>query len=244
MLSRLRSWSLPARPLARLSALLPTSCALCGADARRAICGDCRARFLAPRGGRCARCGLSVTTGHETCAACLRSSPSFDATLAACDYAPPFDRLVLALKFGNRLELAPLLGDMLAEAADVLAEQDRPVLLLPVPLGARRLSERGFNQALEIARPLARALDIPLAGRLLLRTRETDPQSLLHPDERHANVANAFALKAKPDLQGIHIGVVDDVMTTGETLNAIASLLKRHGAARVTNFVFARTLPD
>lgn len=243
MLSRLRSWTLPARPLAALSILLPSSCALCGGQARQAICDDCRMRFLASHGGRCTCCALAVSGSNTLCAACLRNPPSFDTTLAACDYAPPLDRLVLALKFGRRLELAPLLGTLLAETAGSLCHPDRPDLLVPVPLGARRLSGRGFNQALEIARPLARALDIPLSARLLMRMRETGAQSLLHPDERRANVAGAFALRENTDLRGLHIGVVDDVMTTGETLHAIAALLKRHGAARVTNFVFARTLP-
>ena len=116
---------------------------------------------------------------------------------------------------------------------------------MPVPLSDARLCQRGFNQSLEIARPLARILQIPLCPQLLRRVRDTTAQTLLHPDQRRANILHAFA----PDnahrdrIQGRHIGVVDDVMTTGATLNEIAACLKRHGAAGVTNLIFARTPP-
>lgn len=124
-------------------------------------------------------------------------------------------------------------------------DQPLPALLTAVPLGPRRLAERGFNQALEMAKPLSCKLGIPLYPRLLIRQRETLPQSLLHPDERHKNIGGAFALSHSflDRVRGKHVGVVDDVMTTGETLEEVASVLKRFGAARVTNFVFARTLP-
>jgi ComF family protein len=178
------------------------------------------------------------------CGDCLRAAPAFDATVAATDYAPPLDQLVLALKFGGRLELAPLLAALLHEAAEDLAQDEQPALLVPVPLGSRRLTERGFNQALEIAKPLGRALGLPVAGTLVRRVRDTDAQSLLHPDERRRNVAGAFSVRADAAamLRGRHIGLVDDVMTTGETLHALAAALKQAGVARVTNFVFARTL--
>lgn len=119
-----------------------------------------------------------------------------------------------------------------------------PHMLVAVPLGPKRLTERGFNQALEIAKPIARSLKIPLERRLLLRTRETAAQSLLPPDTRRSNISGAFTLSshAVDRLHGRHIGVVDDVMTTGETLAELASTLKRFGVHRVTNLVFARTL--
>ena len=181
------------------------------------------------------------------CGACLRRPPAFDATVVACDYAPPMDGLALALKFGSRLELAPLLAQMLQQAIDSRAPQCAlPELLAVVPLGPRRLVERGFNQSLEIARPLSRSLGIVLDARLLQRTRDTQAQALLHPDERHKNMRNAFIVRgaAVDHVRGRHIGVIDDIMTTGETLNELAATLKRFGATRVTNFVFARTLPN
>lgn len=177
-----------------------------------------------------------------TCGQCLKAPPAFDATIVATDYAPPVDQLVLALKFGNRLELAPLFARML-HVATGSAQTTVPALLTAVPLGAERLAERGFNQSLEIARPLSRALGTPLDGRLVARTRDTRAQALLHPDERYKNIRNAFIVPAhKIDrVRGQHIGVIDDVMTTGETLNELAATLKRFGASRVTNLVFART---
>lgn len=173
----------------------------------------------------------------------MKAPPSFDFTIAAADYAPPMDQLVLALKFGGRLALATLFADRIQEAFGT-HPNELPQLLTAVPLSPQRLAERGFNQALEIARPLARSLNIPLDFKLALRTRETAAQSLLPHEERRRNVRQAFAV---PDtkaarLDGLHIGIVDDVMTTGETLNELAALFKRLGASRITNFVFARTV--
>ncbi|WP_371875714.1 ComF family protein [Duganella dendranthematis] len=118
-----------------------------------------------------------------------------------------------------------------------------PALLCSVPLGPRRLAGRGYNQALEIARPLARGLGIALAPQLLHRVRETAAQSSVAPERRQQNIAGAFAVPDAALVAGRHIGVVDDVMTSGRTLNEVAATLKRHGAARVSNFVFARTPP-
>lgn len=179
-----------------------------------------------------------------TCGKCLKREPAFDATVVAADYAPPVDQMVLALKFGARLELAPLFARLLADA--VLEQRGHvrmPDLLIPVPLGPRRLAERGFNQALEMARPLSRALGVALEPRLAVRVRETGEQARLHPDERRRNVRGAFTLgpRMAERIRGRHVGVVDDVITTGETLDTLASMLKRFGAAGVTNLVFART---
>lgn len=178
------------------------------------------------------------------CGECLQCPPAFDATIAAADYAAPVDQLVLALKFGSRLELAPMFAGMLSDAALHRHSVELPTLLTAVPLGPQRLVERGFNQALEIARPLSRALGVKLDARLVSRLRDTRAQALLHPDERHKNIRKAFLVAgdALDRVRGQHVGMVDDVMTTGETLNELAATLKRFGAARVTNFVFARTL--
>lgn len=174
----------------------------------------------------------------------MHRAPAFDATIAAADYAAPVDQLVLGLKFGSRLDLAPMLARMVADAARHVQAPAMPTLLTAVPLGPRRLAERGFNQALEIAKPLSRALGVTLDARIVSRLRDTRAQALLHPDERQKNIRKAFLIEgsAIDRVRGQHVGVVDDVMTTGETLNELAATLKRFGAARVTNFVFARTL--
>lgn len=180
------------------------------------------------------------------CGDCVKQPPAFDATVVATDYAAPMDQLVLALKFGSRLALAPLFAEMLR---DIMLHKEAnqialPALLTAVPLGSQRLAERGFNQALEIAKPLARSLGVPIDAKLLTRVRDTRAQALLHPDERHRNIRQAFVVSdhAIDRVRGQHVGVVDDVITTGETLNELAATLKRFGAVRVTNFVFARTV--
>lgn len=248
MLSRLRHWS--HRLFAGLPALIPSSCALCGNASEYTICAGCHQQFFTASQHRCTQCATPLPEIIEAtapvCGDCLKQPPAFDATIVAADYAPPIDQLVLALKFGSRLALAPLFACMLRDA--LLHERANrlalPTQLIAVPLGTQRLAERGFNQALEIAKPLSRALGIKLDPHLVIRQRETSAQALLHPDERHKNIRHAFMVSndAADRVRGRHIGVVDDVITTGETLNEMAATLKRFGAARVTNFVFARTL--
>jgi ComF family protein len=227
--------------------MLPSACALCGQNNGQAICAGCEAQVFQLQPRRCHRCALPLpddgSTTEIVCGACLKKPPSFDATIVATDYAAPLDRLALALKFGGRLELAPLLADLIRDTLLRNRAFALPSHLTAVPLGSCRLAERGFNQALEIAKPLSRSLGIPVDARLLVRQRETRAQSLLHPDERHANIRHAFLVPADAieRVRGRHLGVVDDVMTTGETLNEVAATLKRFGATRVTNFVFART---
>lgn len=226
---------------------LPSACALCGITADAALCTDCERQFFHARPVRCCQCALPLPTTEPgldaRCGACLRQPPAFDATFVAAEYAAPVDQLVLALKFGGQLALAPLFASLLSETMLQEPRESLPTLLVAVPLGAQRLAARGFNQALEIARPLARSLGITLSTCMVLRDKETNAQALLHPLQRQRNMRDAFRLDAGADVRGQHVGVVDDVITTGATLNAMATLLKLHGAARVTNLVFARTLP-
>lgn len=249
--------------LTRAGSLLPGACVLCCASGRHVLCDGCRAQFFSVRPARCQCCALplaSVVDDTRRCGACQQLPPEFDATIAVTDYAAPVERLVLGLKFGGRLAVAPLLAELLRDAllAETNAHRSRhgaarpslappplPDLLCPVPLGPARLRERGFNQALEIARPLARALGVPVMPRLLVRVRDTPPQSSLSPEGRRFNLRDAFMLQPAlhAAVDGRHVGVVDDVMTTGETLGEIAALLRRFGAVRVTNLVFARTRP-
>lgn len=231
-----------------LHALLPSSCVLCGGPGEQAVCPACTQAHARDLHTRCPCCANPVgnADGIRRCGACLADAPAFDATVTACDYGTPVDGLVLQLKFASRLALAPWMAGRLREA--VLARspdlRDLPELLCPVPLGPRRLVERGYNQALELARPLSGALAIPLAPRLLERQVETAAQSGVAPGERRRNVRGAFVLaEGHPVLEGVHVGVVDDVMTSGHTLDELAGVLKRAGAARVTNLVFARTPP-
>jgi ComF family protein len=262
MPERLRLWS-HRWPQALARAVLPSSCALCGAVGDDAVCTACHAHYVAPVRARCACCAnpLPENRGQSTvfekellenraltpvlCAGCLAERPAFDATVTAVDYASPLDQLVLQLKFAGRLALAPWCARMLRDA--VLAHPGLPLpdLLCPVPLGPRRLVERGFNQALEIARPLAAALGVELQPRLAVRALDTQAQSSVAPSERRANIRGAFEVApgALAAIQGLHIGIVDDVMTSGHTLDELAATFKQAGAARVSNLVFARTPP-
>lgn len=248
-----------------LAALLPCPCVLCGAHGREALCAPCRAQFAGAAAPRCpvcadplpAGCGMApaevpavvpgIAPGLPPCGACLARRPAYDATVVATAYALPWDRLVLELKFAGQLAHARLFAALLAEAVRATRAAvpafPMPALLCPVPLGPGRLAERGFNQALEIARPLGRLLDIAVAPRLAARVQETPAQSTLPGAGRRANVAHVFAVPDRALVEGRHIGIVDDVMSSGQTLGALADLFKRHGAARVTNLVFARTPP-
>ncbi len=200
---------------------------------------------------RCRCCGHDIpasnTTGHaDLCGACLATHPTFDATIVATDYVPPFDLLIHQLKFAHQLALAPLMGKLLDRAIARQAATDDwqpPDILIAVPLGKARLIERGFNQSHEIARTLAHLMRLPLHTSLLYRNRETAKQSTISFSERKHNVHNAFTVEhdALPLIRGKHIGVIDDVMTTGHTLEEIARILKKAGAGYITNFVFART---
>jgi ComF family protein len=226
--------------------LLPSSCALCGAACDGAVCRPCNAQFVAraPRCPRCANPSGAFDAGRE-CAACLKERPAFDATLAGADYRAPLDQLVLQLKFGGKLALAPWFAEVLRDAVLEQPGFLLPQVLCPVPLGPQRLVERGFNQALEMARPLSRHLGIALCERLAVRVLDTRAQSGVAPDQRRRNIRGAFAVSPQQlaMVRGRHIGVVDDVMTSGHTLSELAATLKRSGAARVSNFVFARTPP-
>lgn len=231
--------------------LLPAQCALCGIGCPQVLCSPCRAQYLGQGReqlrARCRQCAnpLADIEVALLCGRCLRQRPAYDATVTAFDYAAPVDQLPLQLKFDARLALAPLLAELLHVAIQQQQEWDAPQLLCPVPLGPARLAERGFNQALEIARPLARLLDTPLQPRLALRVRETRAQSGVAPQERRANLAHAFAIAPEHEavLQGCHVGIVDDVMSSGHTVNALAAACKRAGAVKVSILVVARTPP-
>jgi ComF family protein len=225
-----------------LSVLYPPTCVLCGGPGAndRDLCAGCAADL--PRNANpCPRCAEPLPPGAPAgtlCARCLRNPPAFDRCRAPYLYAPPADWLIGRLKFHAHLAHGRLLGALLA---DHLADRggSRPDLIVPMPLHRSRLRERGFNQAVELARPLARRLAVPLAADLVQRVRPGRPQSGLEKSRRHANVRGAFALR-RP-LEAWHVAVVDDVLTTGATAAELAGVLKAAGAERVEVWVVART---
>lgn len=220
--------------------VLPASCALCGERCAGQLCDTCMALHLADHSDRCLRCAIRLDGVGSVCGRCIAAPPAFDATGAATDYRPPVDWLVQRLKFGAQLPLAAAFANALRERLRTHLA-DGCDIVMPVPLSADRLAARGFNQAMEIARPLARALGLPLDGTTCVRVRDTAPQSMLALADRQGNMRGAFAVRDRAAVSGRQILVIDDVMTTGHTLDALAACLKRHGAKRVVNGVFART---
>jgi len=231
----------PALSIARvftrlLDAWLPSACLLCGVRTEAgAVCAACIADLPTAPDPCCPVCAAPLEVPAPVCGACLARPPAFDATHALRRYAYPLDHLVHRLKFGRCLAAADFFArDLLA---DLRPDGD---VIVPVPLSRSRLRERGFNQALEIARPLSRALLLPLDATSLSRVRDTMPQSRLPWRARSANVRHCFACAG--DFTSRHVIVVDDVMTSGSTLDALARVLKDHGASRVTNWVAARAV--
>lgn len=230
-----------ARHLANL--VFGGTCLLCrgsadGAGEEGLLCAACERDLpRLDRGGLCPRCALPCA-GGTLCGACLTSPPRFDATIAALAYRFPADVLIQALKFHGTLAIATLLGRALAQCIAGTAPVD---VVMPVPLSAARLRGRGYNQSMEIARGLARAAGLKPEPWLCERVRDTPAQVELPHAERARNVRGAF--RCPRPLDAVTVAVVDDVMTTGATLDEIAGALKRSGARRVVNWVAARTFP-
>ncbi|TXI97014.1 MAG: ComF family protein [Burkholderiaceae bacterium] len=230
---------------AGLDAALPLRCAICQSTSSTAICHGCHADFIHSNSRRCQQCALPLNTqtSHSICGDCIKHQPSYDTTIAATDYQAPCDHLIQRLKFSSELRLAHAMAQAIRNCILAAEQKDLPDLLIPVPLGHRRLQERGFNQAFEIGRQLSKQLGIRIEADLMIRKKETLAQSTLGPQQRRTNMRNAFLCgdSFRTQIQGLHIGVIDDVMTTGMTLNAIAKELKFCGARKVSNFIFART---
>lgn len=209
------------------------SCFLCRGRATALLCEACDSELPRLTRELCPRCALASPRG-ALCGRCVVRAPHYDATIAALAYEFPADALVQALKFRGELALSPLLGGLLAEKV-----RSQPVdHVIPVPLSAKRLAQRGYNQAAEIARhAYPRALELGLC----VRERDTPAQAALPWAERKRNIRGAF--RCTRSLFGASVAVVDDVMTTGATLDELAAALKRAGAERVVNWVVARTFP-
>jgi ComF family protein len=218
--------------------LFPRSCLLCGAGAgARLLCHGCHTDLPWHSQPQCPQCAAPTPDG-QTCGVCLKHPPAFDRTHAALAYAFPLDRLIPRLKYHGQLAIAPALGACLARA---VAASPRPDRLIAMPLHAKRIRERGFNHASEIAREVAKRLGLPLDATSCQRIRDTPPQMGLKHDARRRNVRGAFTASDK--VRGLHIALIDDVMTTGTSLDELAATLKRAGAREVTCWVAARTLP-
>jgi ComF family protein len=239
-----------------LTLLYPLTCVLCGAPgvAGRDLCAGCHAD-LPHLGSRCAICAQPFATPRDQalepralapsaeriCARCQRQAPPFDRCRAAFRYEDPLPAVVAGIKFQSKLNLIRLLGELLADALQAEAEQpnwQRPDAILPVPLHPTRLRQRGYNQALELAKVVGRRLQIPVNHRCCRRTRATQAQSELDERLRLSNIRGAFeAVSGIPK----RLAILDDVVTTGATVSELARVLRRAGCAQIEVWSLART---
>jgi ComF family protein len=219
-------------------------CLLCSelSDSDLPICTACETD-LPWLGDHCQTCALPLPAPGLTCGQCLKQPPAFERVAAPWFYSFPIDSLITRFKHSAKWPLGRLLAELLAQFLQHRFDEDleRPDLLIPVPLATKRLRQRGFNQAAMLARWLSAGLDIPCDEALLLRTQDTSAQQELNADARKKNLRNAFALAADASIKGRHLALVDDVLTTGATAQALARLLMDAGAARVDVYCLART---
>jgi ComF family protein len=214
----------------------PCSCVLCAASCKSsALCPACLEKLPFLNTELCPQCALP-SNDSGLCGACLSHPPAFDFSYAALIYTPPITELIIAAKFSGQWSLLPTLGQLLLQRVQAVPKPD---FILPMPLHPSRLAERGYNQAFELAKPIARQLQRPIQF-CLERKINTEHQARLSQTERHKNMRLAFY--TQHNLAGKHIAIVDDVMTSGSSLHAAAKCLKQAGAARVDAWVLARAL--
>jgi ComF family protein len=224
--------------------LLPPTCILCHAKAAstRDLCAACIEDLpILPQS--CPVCAKTLTGSPAAglhCGDCLRQPPAFDATYALFAYLPPITKLIMELKFHHKLVNARILGQLMADTLQNRWYYNKtlPDVIIPVPLHAKRLQERGFNQALEIARPISKILQIPLDTFSCQRTRHTTAQARLAAEQRHQNIKNAFIINQ--DFTGQTIALLDDVITTGQTIEELSKTLKKAGTKRIDVWALAR----
>lgn len=227
--------------------LWPPRCVLCGGTGQLPVidlCSGC-AGDIQRNVRACIRCaeplsGVAPSAGALQCGACLRKPPRFDHTLCPFLYSYPLDHLVRGLKYRGRVAYGRILGEMLArEVAARSSSCPLPQAIIPVPLAPQRFRERGYNQAIELALHIERSSGIALRTDVVERTRETQEQAGLDRRARRRNIKGAFSLRMPPALR--HVAIVDDVLTTGSTVNEMARMLKRAGVKRVEVWAVART---
>lgn len=221
-------------------------CAVCRAWSHQTICQACLGLYAQPQ-PRCWTCAARLP--HEVadspraqCGRCLSEAPPLDRTVAALDYRFPWDGLLQHFKYHQALELRESLLERLSSALSV-AEVDAPDWLLPVPMSTERLRERGYNQAHELAKALARRRGLHCEPELLLRVRHNAAQASLKLEQRAANVRGVFAVDPlhAARLRGTRVALLDDVMTSGATLYELAGVLLQAGVMSVQAWVIART---
>jgi ComF family protein len=217
----------------------PTLCEVCRRWSDGALCDDCLRRHAAPV-SRCDGCGLRLAAGAARCGECLREPLPFARCRCAVDYGFPWDALVAGFKYHGRAELAAPLAERLLAALSP-ADRDWPELVVPVPLAASRLAERGYDQAWELARRVGRALGRPADATALARLDGRTPQAGLRRAERRRNLRGAFRATRPERVAGRRVALVDDVLTTGATAAEATLALHAADASEVAVWTLART---
>lgn len=226
--------------LSNCAELLPSHCLLCHASSRaQIVCPACNSDLPPLPTAHCPLC-LEHTTFGERCGRCLAQPPAFDGVFAIHAYDFPVDKLIHAFKYGQQLALSGWFAAQLTSLLRPWHSRYDWSRIMPVPLHRERLRERGFNQTLEIARPLAKALAIACDSRGLSRTRGGAPQASLPLQERLRHLRGAFS--CQQDYRQQRILLLDDVLTSGSTASECARILKLHGADSVHVAVIARAL--
>jgi ComF family protein len=219
-------------------------CLLCDetADGATPICMGCETE-LPWLGDHCQICALPLPAAGLTCGQCLTHPPAFERVVVPWTYSFPIDSLITRFKHNAKWPFGHLLGELLAQSLQHRLDDDlpRPDALIPVPMATRRLRKRGFNQAAMLSRWLSARLHIPCDERLLSRTQDTDAQQDLSAEARRKNLRHAFSLMPDAAVKGRHFALVDDVLTTGATAQALARVLVDAGASRVDVYCLART---
>lgn len=222
-------------------------CLLCASPQGNnyALCSPCLNELPWHPASSCPQCGL--TSSGMVCGSCISSPPDFDATHSVFLYHYPIDKMMQRYKYGNMLNISHTFGQLLAEKSPLRTLNTSSVdLIIPMPMHPTRLRERGFNQALEIAKILTKNCKEKLDYKGVERQTLTPPQASLPLKERVKNIKGAFKVNTETidKLAGKRIAIVDDVMTTGASLNELAKTLKKAGASHVECWVIARTLPN
>lgn len=219
---------------------LGSSCVLCGVSTKQtySLCAECE-NDLPTIEKSCIQCGIPLETKKSLCGKCLKEPSFIDYTFSLFVYESPIDFLIAELKFKQQLFCASILGHLMAKSLKkCLGLQDYPDVILPVPLHMGRLKKRGFNQSLEISRPISSGLNIPIVNKLARRIKSTRSQVDLSASQRKKNIKGCFQMSAMPAYK--HVVLVDDVVTTGSTTNELARVLKESGVERVGVWTIAR----
>lgn len=222
--------------------IIPSRCAVCNIATKLSFCVDCL-QELPWLQNTCIRCAneIKIDFAINECGECMIDPPPIDKNITLFSYNFPIDSLITNLKFKNKLAIAYALGELLAinvQQNYELNHEALPQCIVPVPLHPHRLAKRGYNQALEIAKPLKKLLNIPLEMKAIKRIKHTDAQTLIDVSERMGNIKNAFKITTHFPYK--HIAILDDVMTTFTTASELAKECRRGGVEKIDFWCIAR----